>query len=507
MLSFDISDRQINIVKGDNSSNKIRIERSLSVEVPEDMILNGEVINLSGLADFLLTNIKAEDMLDKDAIVTFSSSSIVFKELVVPKARGNEFLMMVQNHMSQEMGITDDYSISYTVVGEAGEDNPGAVKVLATACPSSIVESYRKLFNIMSMTLRSVNIGCNSIARIVLADKSNLEKMPLLVCQIDKNFLGLTLFENGQMAFARYVPISPDDYDQDDYITEAINENIFRMEQFNKARGGSGLENVILYGFIEDYIKLVDALDGLDIHASVLGVPAQITGYENFEFTVFANAIGALYKRNKQTERINLLEVDQSTGKGGSSGVGSLLVTGGVFVAAAAIIVAAATLIFNVRKNSIQKDIETKDKEIAKEQAIEKKNKILHEQKDILQAYADYVDSANTALRSLPKIKKDNLDKIDEAFGDFTYEGVNYDITSASLILTNIEVDEPDQITELIDNLLALGLFEDEVTYGGYTVQEVEEVDDNNRKIDEDEAEYKVVVDSLTLHLKGEATE
>ena len=61
MLSFDISDRQINIVKGDNSSNKIRIERSLQVDVPEDMILNGEVINLSGLSELLLTQIKAED--------------------------------------------------------------------------------------------------------------------------------------------------------------------------------------------------------------------------------------------------------------------------------------------------------------------------------------------------------------------------------------------------------------------------------------------------------------
>ena len=111
MLSFDISDRQINIVKGDNSSNKIRIERSLQVDVPEDMILNGEVINLSGLSELLLTQIKAEDMMDKDAIVTFSSSNIVFKELVVPKAKGNEFLLMVQNHMSQEMGITDEYSI------------------------------------------------------------------------------------------------------------------------------------------------------------------------------------------------------------------------------------------------------------------------------------------------------------------------------------------------------------------------------------------------------------
>ena len=363
MLSFDISDRQINIVKGDNSSNKIRIERSLQVDVPEDMILNGEVINLSGLSELLLTQIKAEDMMDKDAIVTFSSSNIVFKELVVPKAKGNEFLLMVQNHMSQEMGITDEYSISYTVVGEAGEDNPGAVKVLATACPSTIVESYRKLYNIMGMNLRSVNIGCNSIARIVLADKSNMEKMPLLVCQIDKNFLGLTLFENGQMAFARYVPISEDDYDSDDYITEALNENIFRMEQFNKARGGSGLENVILYGFIEDYIKLVDALDGLDIKASVLGVPAQITGFENFEFTVFANAIGALYKRNKATEKINLLEVDQSTGKGGNSGMGSLLMTGGIFAAAAAVLIAGATLVINLRKSSIEKDIDkTNDK-------------------------------------------------------------------------------------------------------------------------------------------------
>lgn len=81
MLSFDISDRQINIVKGDNSSNKIRIERSLQVDVPEDMILNGEVINLSGLSELLLTQIKAEDMMDKDAIVTFHQATSYSRSL------------------------------------------------------------------------------------------------------------------------------------------------------------------------------------------------------------------------------------------------------------------------------------------------------------------------------------------------------------------------------------------------------------------------------------------
>jgi hypothetical protein len=49
--------------------------------------------------------------------------------------------------------------------------------------------------------------------------------MPLLVCQLDKNFLGLTLFENGQMAFARYVPISEEDYGSEINITITVTNN------------------------------------------------------------------------------------------------------------------------------------------------------------------------------------------------------------------------------------------------------------------------------------------
>ena len=86
MLSFDISDRQINVVKGDNTANKIRIDKSLTIDVPEDMILNGEVINLSGLNEIISSSLKSEGLNDKEAIVTFSSSNIVFTE---PDGSGN----------------------------------------------------------------------------------------------------------------------------------------------------------------------------------------------------------------------------------------------------------------------------------------------------------------------------------------------------------------------------------------------------------------------------------
>jgi len=505
MLSFDISDRQINIVKGDNTANKIRIDNSTSVQVPEDMIVNGEVLQLSGLSDLLLTQLRSEQMMDKDAIVTFSSSSIVFKELIVPKAKGAEFLQMVQNHMSQEMGISNEYSISYTVVGEAGEDSPGAVKVLATACPSSIVEGFRKLFAVMNINLRSVNIGCNSIARIVLADKSNAEKMPLLVCQLDNNFLGLTLFENGQMAFARYVPISPDEYDADDYVLEALNENIFKMEQFNRARGGSGLANVILYGFIEDYMKIVDALEGLDIKASVLGTPTQITGYENFEFTVFANAIGALYRRNKQTERINLLEVDRSSGKDASSGIGSMLTTAGILAAASAILIAAVTGFISLRANSIDEQTAKVEEDIAKLQAQVKANEVLHNRLEIINRYKNYVQTVQLDLDTKPQLIQTKFDKIKEVMeaNGATYSEIAFDLDTGAYTISPITVDKKEDYEKLIDDLKALDFVAD-ITYSGYRVQTPRDLKPGEEVKEED---TKIQLDSLILYFMEEEGE
>lgn len=474
MLSFDFSDRSVNIVKGDNSGPKIKIERSLTVDVPQDMIVSGEVINILGLRDILLEALKGSQMMDKEAIATFSSSNIVFKELVVPKAKSNEFLNMVQNQMSQEMGISDDYSISYTIVGEAGENNPGSVKVLATACPTNMVESYRNLFKEMQITLTSVNISCNSISRIVLADKTNIQRMPLLVCQIDDNFLGLILFEKGQMAFARYEPISAEDYESEEYLTEAISENIFRMEQFNKARGGTGLNNVILYGKIDDFRKLVDALDSLDVKASVLGVPKEITGYENFEFTVFANAIGALYKRNKQTERINLLEINTSTGKVKEDNSG-VLTTLLISVGVSAALIAGVTLFIKYQQSKIEKETADIQAQIDECDEIIAKNQRLHDYLNVINQYQAELDTATRNLETAPLIKKEvfekieeNLEKTDEDKKDITYSGFSYSKESGVITITNVQLPAQQTANDFIGTIKKQDYFADAL-YNGYS--------------------------------------
>lgn len=481
MLSFDISDRQIYAVKGENVGGKIKIEKSCEIEIPADMIVSGEVVNLTGASDVILAKIREENMFDKNAIITFSSNNIVFKELVIPKAKPDQFLSMVQNQMVHEMGLTNDFSISYTIVGEAGPDNPGGMKVLATACPFAIVESYRKLFGIMNINLKSANISCNSISRIVISDKRNEAKMPLLVMQLDPNFLGMTLFENGQMAFARYVPISEEDYDSDDYIIEAVTENIFRMTQFNKARGGSGINNVILYGQIDDYIKYADELGKMDITVSILPVPSQITGYENFEFTIYANAIGALFKRNKLTERINLIEVDSKTGR--SSGANKqflMMLLGGVAVVA--LITAGFKIGFAAWNSSVKKDIDEINDKIAEAQLEIDKSEKYEQQLEKLTNYYNSASYASAAFDTLPLLSTDIYDKIVnlakennaiiDADTQVGFTNFSYNI-GGSITISNIRFNSEEELTNFVRAVDTSGYFY-AYTYSGFATEQEE---------------------------------
>ncbi len=509
MLSFDISDRKIYAVKGENAGGKIKIERSCEIDVPADMIVSGEVVNLTGVSDVILTKIREESMFDKNAIITFSSSNIVFKELVIPKAKPDQFLSMVQNQMVHEMGITNDFSISYTIVGEAGPENPGSMKVLATACPFAVVESYRKLFNIMNINLKSANISCNSISRIVIADKANANKMPLLVAQLDPNSLGMTLFENGQMAFARYVPISEEDYDSEDYLIEALTENIFRMTQFNKARGGPGISNVILYGQIDDYIKYADELAKMDISVSILPVPSQITGYENFEFTLYANAIGALYKRNKLTERINLLEVDSTTGRSSAANK-QFLVYLLAAVAIVVVIVGAGKIALSAWNSSVKDDIDDIDKKISAANEQINQSYVYEDMLNKLNNYYTTADNAAKAFETLPLLTLDAYEKISElaisngaivtetssGFADFSYS------ISGTITISNVKFNSEAELTNFVKAVAECEDFYD-YTFTGFNTEAsaTGEVDDDGKPIlDNNKLTY--IVPSMTVTLK-----
>lgn len=421
MLSFDITDRNIRIVKGVEGSGKIKISSAATLNLEEEVIVNGHVKDVPRVATLINGILKKNRMADKEAIVSISSNLTIFKELNVTKSKGQDFQKIVKQQMLAELNLDDSYSVSYIIVGEATGESEGEkiYKVLATACPYEIVNCYRDVFKMLGISLKSVMIGCNCITKVLLADTKIKSKMPLLAVQIDNNFISLNLYEQGQLSFSRFASIDATDYGNSaDYVFEAVNENIFRMLQFHKSRNtGETIENVVFYGDTHDYVRLTDELEKLDLNTSLINVPPQIHGHENLEFSLYANAIGAMFKRNKEIEKINLLETDGMTAiknkvksEGGSSAV--MLAV----LAACALGVGGTYGYFVLKDNKINKQIEEYEADINSPETAAQLD--LHEKLVNMKAKVDnymvIINNAHDALYSQPVVLGKKYDMLED---------------------------------------------------------------------------------------------
>ncbi len=442
MLSFDITDRIIRIIKGTESGGKIRISSATTLNLEPDIIVNGHVRDVARLATMINQAIREKKMPDKEAIVSISSNMTIFKELHIQKAeKQQDFMKMVRAEMAAALGIDESYSVSYIIVGDSDQTD-GAVKVLATACPYEVVDCYKRVFNMLQINLRSVMIGCNCITKVLLADSKIKSKMPLLAVQIDNNFISLNLYENGQLSFSRFASISAEDYDDsEDYVFEAVNENIFRMLQFQKSKTGSDpIENVVFYGDTHEYVRLTNELEKMGIRTSIINVPPQIHGYENLEFSSYANAIGAMYKRNKEHERINLLETDTINNnkiKSDSSyflilGLCALIAAGSCF----------GTWFYLTMKNrSYEKQIALiQEKQASKYAAfLDEQQSMLIEKQAIVKTYVNGARDALNAYTSKAKPVRKHYDELKETIDKVVGEGLGVDPTDEKAMAKVLE--------------------------------------------------------------------
>jgi len=538
MLSFDITDRNIRIIKGAESNGKVRISSAATLNLEEEVIVNGHVRDVPRLATLINQVLRTNKMPDKEAIVSISSNMTIFKELHIQKAeKQQDFMKMVRAEMAAALGIDESYSVSYIVVGDSDQQQ-GGVKVLATACPYEVVDCYKRVFNMLQINLRSVMIGCNCITKVLLADTKVKSKMPLLAVQIDNNFISLNLYENGQLSFSRFASISAEDYDDsEDYVFEAVNENIFRMLQFQKSKSGSDpIENVVFYGDTHEYVRLTNELEKMGIRTSIINVPPQVHGYENLEFSSYANAIGAMFKRNKDTERINLLETDTVNNNKIKSDSSYFMLLG--ICAAASLLICAGVWGFLYYKNKkVEDDIKLihEKSTSAYAESLDQQIEKLKEKQTAMNTYLDGVTDAYQAYVSRPKPVKAQYDELLKTIDDtakkvfkvedeeelkeareikkLDYEDGTFKIDLETMVEEDVPVPTfPSELTKAIRGLSDVS----ELKFSGFEIAQNNDnknTDDNEQNQDDDDDEDgakkddQVLKMTLSVSMKGGAVD
>lgn len=365
MLSIDITDRQIKLVRGVHSGNKIRVQDADMREITIGMISNGYITDVPMVAAELNDIIKTKEIKEKDAIVSITSSAIVYKELLIPKPKNIKNTVVIEQMIQADMGVSKEYNISFTIAGETEDaEKNKMLKVIATACPQRLVDGYVRLFSHIGLSLKAVNISNNSVTRLILNTPKMADRMPMLLIQIDRGFLNMNLYEDNQLVFSRYFTIDASDYDNaPDYVTRAVYDNLYRMIQFIKNRKDSKpLKEIMFYGDIQNFIELSNAISSFNVPAHILAAPTTVITMTEIDFTQYANAIGAIYRRNKDLEHINLLE---ATSAKESKGINGFLIGLAAGCLGAVAVVGGICLVLDTVNNSIKTQIQQIDAEIS----------------------------------------------------------------------------------------------------------------------------------------------
>ena len=416
MISIDITDRQIKLVRGIHSGSKVRVQDADMRELTLGMVSNGYITDVPMVAAELNDIIKSKEIKEKDAIVSITSSSIVYKELLINKPKCLKYTVAIEAMIQAEMGVTNEYNISYTIAGVVeDEEKNKKLKVIAAACPQRLVDGYVRLFSHIGLSLKAVNIANNSVTRLIVNTPKMADRMPLLLIQVDRNFLNMNLYEDNQIVFSRYFNIDPMDYDNaPDYVTRAVYDNLFRMIQFIKSRkGAKPLQQIMFYGDIPNFIELSNAVSSFNVPAYVFSTPSTVMINAEIDFTKYANAVGAIYRRNKELEHINLLEATSAKESKGMNGY--LLALAGSCVGAAAIVFA-ITAVLGFYNGKIQDDIAAVQTQID-DPVLQKDIRIVNERQAMLTGFENYnasVSQTSLLFNYMPKATTYVFDKIKE---------------------------------------------------------------------------------------------
>ncbi|MGN0660231.1 MAG: pilus assembly protein PilM [Oscillospiraceae bacterium] len=464
MISIDFTDSLAKIAVGSFKNGSVTVTNAFTVNLTEGMITNGFIVDAPQICAVLREALRANQIKEKEVVVSISSNQIVLKDLSVPKTRGDQFNIMVHNQIKSEMGINDDYNISYTIIGE-NKNDASKVDVFATACPQRLVDGYVGLFETFGLKLVGVNITSSCITRILGTDPDFEAKMPLLVAQIDKNFININIFAGGQLVFSRYVNVDQTELKlTDNYLEKTTYDNVFRMLQFFNAQHDEQIKNVILYGAVENSEIMIKAIGQLGVDVSVMNQPASVSSFAGFDFNNYANAVGAIFKRNKDTEHINLLESVSAQGSSQSKMFTMILL---ILVLGSALLIGLTFLYAFISTKSYEKKTEAIETYITEQQPnidrVTAKEALLVAK----QGFRDMAENASSAYASRPVLSREAFSQIENCLnGKGKIISVSY--TDSDLTIS-IEATSRINASNFAEDLNKTGYFDD-VTYNGYTV-------------------------------------
>ena len=281
-IGLDISDLSVKLVQLNKIRGKIKIQAIGKLDLPKNIVLNGEIKNRPEL-------IKAV----KKIISTPLSGKVSSEEVVACLPESKTFIKLIEvqkspNSLSDTIGLEIEKHIPLSLSEiyydwQMIDEQPDKYQVLIGAAPKEIVNQYTEMLDQAGLSPVALEIEPEAIARCLIKEEAYGSKLPIAKSKTDKaaglnygiidigaNHTCLIFYAGNTILFTVSIPISGEE------ITAKIAQTLkLTMEQAEKAKIICGLDDHKANGVIKDI--LADTLKNL-----LEKIKAAMAYYENY---------------------------------------------------------------------------------------------------------------------------------------------------------------------------------------------------------------------------------
>jgi type IV pilus assembly protein PilM len=299
-LSLEIRSGFVYLVesKSKSKSGPVNISKTLFFEFPESWIDNQGVREIDEFGSLLADHLTKNNIKDKDCILCINNSSIIYRELMIPKIDDKKTPFIVRSEMMNALNLTPDYIMDFIVLEEIRkEEETSQLRVLAVAMLESAIESYLNAFKKAKRNVVAIDSATNAIIKLANESKVFTDDDPVILVDVGNSYLRLYLFENGMYVLSRNARLVSYSEGDKDSVIPIVEDNINKMIQFSYTRSKKAIKKIVLMGMDEILPEIQKVLfDSLFVPCDIIQMPSTFISTVGFQ-AKYVNAFGALIRK------------------------------------------------------------------------------------------------------------------------------------------------------------------------------------------------------------------
>ena len=207
VLTIDITNESITIVEVTPSNKKqSTIHNAIIFETPEDAYEDGVIRDKERIAEAIKSQLSANGITNKNAIIVLTSTKIVNREVLVPFVKENKIKGIINANSSEYFPVNiEDYVVSHSVLETVtDEENNKQLRVLAVAAPENMVRSYYDLAALAGLKVVALDYIGNAMLQLIKTQTT--EAMTTMVIQLGSESTVLNIVKGDTLLLQRTVP-------------------------------------------------------------------------------------------------------------------------------------------------------------------------------------------------------------------------------------------------------------------------------------------------------------